>query len=205
MTKTIVLILLVFFIASCSIQNEPTQFRELLLRNDGECYLPCFNDITPGVTTFDEANRILVESDEFSGDGDSMQYRVNGVVQATIDLVRASPISGSYLSRIEFSFEEPDMLNLNDVIDASYEPNTVFRGNIAGPDALNLMLAFEEEQIIVFLSVTNRVDPSSPINRIWLVAKQDWQLTLDDTRTIQGIEQQVEWLGYAPIEVYLSQ
>lgn len=205
MTKTIGLMFVIIVIASCSTQSELAHFGESLLKSDGECYLPCFNDVTPGITTFDDANRIIVESDDFSDDGNVMQYNISGVVQAEIDLVRASANSGSYVSRIELSFEEPYLKSLSEVLNAGYTPSKVFISNVAGPNALNLMLSFEEEQIIVFLSALNRVEPSSAVNRIWLVGQQDWQLTLDDIRTIQGYEQQIEWLGYAPIEEYLSE
>ncbi len=176
------------------------------LLNEEACQLPCFNNIVPGITTLDDALDIVETSSSFATDGDLIQYQTSDNMQVNVRLVRASPTSGAYVSRIELGFDESNQLTLSDIIDAGYLPTEVFRGNVAGPNALNLLLVFgQQQQIVAYLSTIEQVNTDTEINQIWLIAEQDAFVTLDDIRTIQGYDQQIEWLGYAPVDKYLSQ
>jgi len=187
-----------------SVKTTPLLGIEVL--SDGVCQLPCFNNIVPGVTTFDDALDIIHTSSSFSTTGDLIQYETRDNMQVNVKLVQASPTAGIYVSRIELGFDDLHQLTLSDIIDAGYSPSKVFRGNVAGPNALNLLLVFgHQQQIVVYLSTTEHVNAESEINRMWLIAEQDSSLTLDDIRIIQGYDQQVEWLGYESIDKYWSQ
>jgi hypothetical protein len=204
--------ILASLLSSCSVlEDHPDvqsseQKRDLFI-GTSSCALPCLFGITAGKMNYFDALAI-VNSDFpepqviYSGSS----FWVNNTDNERIDITlhHSLPKTFDYVDHIELRSSDNDGLySLGDVIDTWGEPVTVFRNRIAGPNSVNLLLVFRENQdIFVEASVQETCNRSTPVRSISLVAEQDSESLLVDLRSRWHYDDEIDWLGFVSVENY---
>jgi hypothetical protein len=174
--------------------------------NPPGCILPCIAGVIPGKTDISQAaaiiNSVLPNKLYFISDsGLSFQESPNGH-EVHLDFDGIDPREGRYVKQIQASTDGKSKLTtLGAMITAGFVPTRVFRSKVSGPDSINLLIVFgTDQQIIAYVGATKRVSPDTPIENLITTAKESW--ILDDVRMTSHFEDEITWLGFAPIDTY---
>ncbi|MBI1258706.1 MAG: hypothetical protein GC204_14655 [Chloroflexi bacterium] len=104
------------------------------------------------------------------------------------------------------TYDETPILSLGHFIDSGCSPVHTYRINATGPDTVVLLLVFgTSQQTIAAVDAHTSVQADSAITDLWLVPPQSSARYLADIRTKWHFDEEIGWLGYAPIEDYWAQ
>jgi hypothetical protein len=214
----IVVLFLCVTVSACSVFspfNRGDAIESMLLDfATPECRLPCFQGITPSITTFEQAAEIA----GFAGDTLTipvmMDFRTEQGIPIEVEIRTSLPlpldvpaIDASPVSQVTLSAPfQNRILSLGDLVNAGYEPQIAYRRGVGGPNSIGLLLVLgEEEQMLAFVSDVDEISADSPVNRIVLLSPQSKIWVREDFRTIEGYDYRIEWIGYASADDYMSQ
>lgn len=179
----------------------------ILLFNPPGCTLPCVLGITPGITSFDDALRVIdqtIPPQQIVSAG-SFWIKTDQGTRIDILLQRTDPREGDYVVEIQLSSDDR-ITTLGTLLRSYGEPSTVFRGRVAGPNSVRLLITFEKEPILAVIVGDHHVNAQSPVILILAVAsnKEDRAWKLYDLRVQSHFDDEIEWLGYASVDDYWS-
>jgi hypothetical protein len=218
LTAQIVVLLLCTTVSACSglssSNRDDTAEVKLLDFETPECRLPCFQGITPGVTTYGQAAEIA----GFAGDtltiSVMMDFRTEQGIPIEVEIRTSLPlpldvptIDASPVSQVTLSAPfQNRILLLGDLLNAGYEPQIAYRRGVGGPNSIGLLLVLgEDEQILAFVSDIGEISSQSPVHRIVLLSAQRKIWVREDLRIIEGYDYRIEWIGYASADEYMAQ
>ena len=210
--RMLFLILLPIILAACAntleltaqTENAPNTFSVF-----GDCALPCVLGITPGQTEYSKALEMIttlpqVRLSDIGGD-----YWIEGRNNNRIYLRirRVLPNKDNTVSTVELStYSSEPIVTIGELINSGLIPIKVFRNRVSGgPNTENLLLVLgENQQVLAVVVATGSLNANSPITDLILVTAQNRGWMLDNIRMIWHFDDEIAWLGFVPIDDYLS-
>ncbi len=213
--KNIALFVLVLSNMSCSTINNFIEIKHPIIHKEvfiskSKCSLPCLFDITAGTTNYLQAAENIknyVPEDQITENGErTSNLWIYGEDRTKIFVVVKQVFPSDTVTIIELSTHgQGKITSIGDMISAGYKPMRVFRNRIQGPNTVNLLITFgENEEIIGVVSGSYSVNADSPIDNLFLVDSNYLQWILDDIRTIRNYDFEITWLGYASVDAYIN-
>lgn len=188
---------------TASTDNETEEF--VLAFNPENCELPCVWGITPGQTEISEALDIIASTvpDEQIDPAGTFWILDSGENQIFIELHQSGPQNVDFVSQITVSTPySGSVATLGDFLDNGYQPTQVFRGNVNPLGGINLLIAFDRNDIVVGLYDT-QISPESPITILYSLDPDLSESLLGTILTVKNF-QEISWIGFASVEDYLD-
>jgi hypothetical protein len=215
MVKSIPLLILLFAVSTaCNssesfVQSKSDQKQPENLLTSSTCDLPCVFGVTVGQTLYEEALKIIAERPDANTISVDGQFWIAGESnrQLFVTVKRFLPAEDDTVPSVELStHSSKPILPIGELMNSGLTPIKVFRNRVSGgPNTENLLLVLgEHQQIFAVVVVTESLNADSPITDLVLVDSQKSGWILDDIRTIWHFDDEIAWLGFAPVDDYLT-
>ncbi len=207
--KTVgLMIVLGLLIAGDILSRDKTERDPILTFNPPGCVLPCVLGVTPGETDFNNAVAILEDSPQVQGINRGVEFEIEDQQGYPITLIirRESPLVGNNVGWIDIYAEwNKSITTLGPFLDRYGNPEQTFRIRATGPNVVVLLTSFENGSILAEIVAVDQVGPNSEIDHLRIIAPYYVESGLEELTLIQHFDDEVTWLGYAPIEAYWEQ
>lgn len=191
--------------------NQLTERPQIISFNPSGCFLPCVLNIYPGRTELSEVFNTLntyLPHNQVSRRSE-LRFDVSININDNQFFVAFDGVDsrlGTKVEQIDISLltNKGSIITLGDLINAGYVPEKVFRNRVSGgPNTANLLVVFDN-QIVSRLLATNQINSQTPIVELTLISQQEYSLLLQRILDDWNFDYEISWLGFAPIENYLS-
>jgi hypothetical protein len=199
------LLVMIFLIAACAppinLRNEKFLRDEALLTTDGDCTAPCWRNITPGTTPWEDALAVLQKDTDFT-EVKTQKAESGPAIAATWQQKEGDPCcqmvseDGKNVSFILLQLAPK--ITVGKIIETRKEPKYVI-GSPGSEDQAVIYLFYPDESLIVIAFVagakSGKLSASSEVVGAWYLAPDRMDLILK-TNSLHA------WKGYETFSTY---
>jgi hypothetical protein len=174
--------------------------------NPEGCELPCVWGIIPGQTKINEALDIIastVPDEQIGGPIGTFWIHDSNENQVFVELHQSGPQNVELVSQVTvWTPYGGNLGTLGDFLDAGYHPIQAFRGDINPPGEVNLLIALNQDGLVVGIHDA-QISPASPVTTLYAL-DPDLSTNLLGTLLMVKNYHEIFWIGFASAEDYLD-
>ncbi len=185
--------------------------KNLVVFNPSGCFLPCVAGVIAGDTDFQRVETIIqsqVPNAKRINESEFWVSQENTDGRLLLSVQSGDPRDGHYVHRIDLNTMDRSgitITTLGELFDAGFVPIQVFRSRVSGPNTVNLLLVLgEKRQIIARIAPTGKVEPTTSVISLSVLAPQNREDLLGDIRAIGHWDYEIKWDGYGSIDRYFK-